>query len=127
MSKRGQPSKYDPKYCQMLIEHMAEGFTFESFAGLLRVDRDTIYEWCNAHQDFSDAKKTGRAAQLLRDEQVLMSGTNGRIRGFIPSTHIFKMKNCHGWRDERADKKKDPNGMTDDELKEELKRILGDE
>ena len=27
----GRPTKYKPEYCEMLIEHMSEGLSFESF------------------------------------------------------------------------------------------------
>jgi len=57
--KPGQPTKYRKEYCQMLMEHMKEGLSFETFGITLEnpVHRDTCYEWAKVHSDFSDAKK----------------------------------------------------------------------
>jgi hypothetical protein len=99
MSRIGRPSKYEERFCEMLIDHMTEGFTFESFAGRIGVNRDTIYEWAKVHEAFSDAKKDGRAAQQFFDEKEMAKIIQGKNpRGNITGL-IFKMKNCHGWRD----------------------------
>lgn len=47
-----------PEYCEKLINHMAEGYSFESFAGLVGVSRRTIYNW-EAHPKFKEAKEIG--------------------------------------------------------------------
>lgn len=94
----GQPTKYREEYCDMLKAHMADGFTFESFAGLISVNYDTLYEWCKKNDAFSEAKKIGRAMQLLDDEKTLKKLTSGKITGSA-AAHIFKMKNCHKWVD----------------------------
>ena len=115
----GRPTKYKEEYDQMLIDHMAEGFTFEAFAGVVSVDRDTIYHWCSIHQTFSDAKKIGRSKQLLSDERVLKGLSIGLIEGST-AAHIFKMKNCHKWVDKHEIAVKD---ISDDELLDELKEL----
>lgn len=99
-NKGGRPSKYKEEYCQALVEHMREGFTFEAFAGAVGVCVDTLYEWSDAHQEFSEAKKLGRGAQMLTDEKTLKGLVSGKITGST-TAHIFKMKNCHpkNWRD----------------------------
>lgn len=53
--KLGQPTKYKKQYCNMLIDHMSKGYSFETFAAVIDVDRDTIFEWRHVHPDFSDA------------------------------------------------------------------------
>jgi hypothetical protein len=98
MVKTGRPTKYDSKYEEMLIEHMAEGYSFESFAGLIGVCYDTLYEWCKVNDAFSEAKKQGRAKQFLKDEQTLKGLTTGKVTGSA-AAHIFKMKNVHKWVD----------------------------
>jgi len=55
--KRGQPTLYKPEYCEMLIEHMAKGLSFESFAAITNTCDDTLYEWAKVHEEFSAAKK----------------------------------------------------------------------
>lgn len=97
-NKSGQPTKYKEEYCQMLIDHMGEGFTFESFAAVINVNRDTLYQWCKDQAIFSDAKSQGRDKQLLYDEITLKDLVRGNLNGSA-SAHIFKMKNCHRWVD----------------------------
>lgn len=111
----GAPTKYKKEYCEMLIEHMACGYTYESFAGRdeIEVHRDTLYAWEKYFPEFSDAKKVGRSKQLLRDETTLMMLTAGKFPGGSVAAHIFKMKNCHHWSDNpvkidpEADKKEE--------------------
>lgn len=60
----GRPTKYDPAFCQKLIDHMSEGGTLTSFAATIKVSRDTVYEWSKIHVQpggFSDALKEGQA------------------------------------------------------------------
>ena len=94
-------SKYEGKYDEMLIEHMATGLSFESFAGLIRVNKDTLYHWCSIYQTFSEAKKIGRQAQLLMDEQIIRDQAVGAIQGGSAAAQIFRMKNNHSWTDKQ--------------------------
>lgn len=95
----GRPTLYKKEYVEMVKDHMAEGYSFESFAGLIRVNVDTLYEWEKVHQEFSDAKKIARALQLLANEKTLNDIIKGKIRNGNIAGHIFKMKNCHKWTD----------------------------
>lgn len=108
-----RPTKYKPDYCDLLINHMAEGLSFESFAGVLRVDRDTLYEWAKVYKKFSDAKKIGRDAGLLYWEKVGRDGLHHETikdedgmtvnRSINPAIWCFNMKNRFGWRDKQPD------------------------
>jgi hypothetical protein len=66
----GRPSLYKPEYCEMLIEHMGEGLSFESFAAIINVSRSTLYEWDKGHEEFSDAFKRGVDKSLLYWEKL---------------------------------------------------------
>ena len=99
MAKRGQPTKYKKEYCKLLIDHMSQGYSFESFAGLIRVNQDTIHEWCKHHREFSEAKAAGVAASRLVWEKIFMAGTTGKLKGFNAAACIFNFKNRFGWRD----------------------------
>lgn len=57
----GRPSKYDPAYCEQLVQHMAGGASLTSFAAEIDVARDTITEWASVHPEFSVAVKRGKA------------------------------------------------------------------
>lgn len=66
----GRPTKYTPEYCEQLIEHMAGGLSYESFAGLLRVSKQTLYTWEKQYPDFLDAKEVGVEACRLHWEKL---------------------------------------------------------
>ncbi len=70
----GRPSDYKPEYCQMLIEHMSAGYSYESFAGKIGKGRDTIYRWEKEFQDFQDAKKIGKDSSLKFWEDAGVEG-----------------------------------------------------
>ena len=105
MARAGQPTKYKPEYCQALIEHMSQGYSFESFAAVPRVDRDTVYEWVNKHPEFSDAKKLGTSLGLKFWENLGLKAVHGEIPGFIPAVYIFSMKNRFGWTDKTPEER----------------------
>lgn len=98
-AKPGQPSKYKPEFCDMLIEHMKEGLSFDSFAGLIGVNSDTLHEWKRVHPEFSVAKTNGHAAAMLWWEKLGRAAAAGKVPNFNAAVFIFSMKNKFGWRD----------------------------
>jgi transposase-like protein len=89
----GRPKKpvYDPEFCDMLIEHMGNGFSFASFAPAINVARSTLYEWVDKYEDFAYSKELAEDKCLLFWEArgidiVLGARTNG-------SVYIFNMAN----------------------------------
>ena len=108
MSKpTGRPSKYKPEYDQMLIDHMASGLSFESFAGLIHVCDDTLREWEKVHPSFSASKKIGFARNRLWWEQMgnaHITHTDSKFEStpkLNSTVFIFNMKNRFPkeWRD----------------------------
>lgn len=96
----GRPNKYDEKYCEMLIEHMAEGLSYESFGGVIRVCRATLYNWEKEHSEFLDAKKVGQEMSFLFWDKLMRAQSLGEIKGNASSA-IFTMKNRFGWTDKQ--------------------------
>lgn len=91
MSAGGRPTDYKPEYCQMVIDHMAEGLSFESFAGAIGVSKQTLYDWAERNKEFLDAKKTAFEKSRLFWEKV---GINIAKTGEGNATaFIFNMKN----------------------------------
>jgi hypothetical protein len=104
MKKKGRPSSYETKYCQMLIDHMAQGFSFETFAALINKHPDTVNEWArhggkHEHPEFSDAKKVAFTHNRLFWERIGQDGMRGKIRNFNATVWIFNMKNRFKWHD----------------------------
>jgi len=93
----GRPSEYRPEYCQVVIDHMALGFSLTAFAGSVRVAKDTVYEWIKVYPQFSDAVARARAARVYALETKLL---RSRI-GAETSAAIFALRNADPteWRD----------------------------
>ena len=91
MEKRGRPTDYDPSFCNELILHMEQGLSFESFAGVVRCTKSTLYRWLNHNSDFSDAKHRGVQLCRLWWERLGIQG----VQGFGPEC-VKKRKVVNG-------------------------------
>ena len=107
-SKVGRPSKFKKEYCNELVDHMEKGLSFESFAAVINVNRDTLYEWAKVHSEFSDAQKLGQEKSRLFWEQKGIDGLFNESfgegqgsRSLNATVWIFNMKNRFGWRDKQ--------------------------
>lgn len=74
MRKPGQPTLYKPEYCQMLIEHMEQGYSFQSFAAIVDVCEDTLYDWCKKNPEFAEAHRRGSTKSRLFYEKMGIDG-----------------------------------------------------
>lgn len=97
--KVGRPTDYKPEYCQMVIEHMAKVFSFESFAGVVGVSKQTLYDWRSKHKDFLDAHNVAKMKVQLGIEKMFKAQITGQMKG-SPATLIFYAKNITGFKDE---------------------------
>lgn len=99
--KQGRPTKYKPEYCQKLIDHMAKGYSFESFGAIINVARSTVEDWVKAQECFRGAKEEAflRSREFWERQGIegLWSG-DGDLK-INPTIWIFNMKNRFGWRD----------------------------
>lgn len=100
-SNAGRPTAYKPEYCEMLLQHCEEGYTFEAFAGRLRVCTQTLYNWEKEHPEFLEAKKAALNVMLYSDQIVLNHGAKGLIENYNAASQIFKMKAVHKWSDKQ--------------------------
>ena len=98
-SQGRKPTGYDVKYCEMLINHMAQGLSVEAFAGKIRVSKQTVYNWMKIHDDFREAKAIGDACIQYYLENLANDAMKGTIENFNTVVWIFKMKNLCGWKD----------------------------
>ena len=95
----GRPTKYDPDYCEQVLEVMGTGLSLTAFAGVVGVARSTINEWLLAHPDFAAAVRVGQAKRVYYLERSMLDGDIGaRI-----TSRIFALKNAdpEEWRDRR--------------------------
>lgn len=96
----GRPTAYDPKYCQMLIDHMESGLSFESFGAIVHTCRATLYNWCETHKEFLDAKSQGQVRSQHFWEKGMRALAFGKLPGGNAATMLFTMKCRFGWREE---------------------------
>lgn len=97
----GRPSKYDPKYCQQIVEFMAQGYSFESFSGEIGVAKDTLNEWCDQYPDFSAAKKEAVHKSQKMWETLLLLHARGdkKVKGGSAAAVIFALKCRFGYQE----------------------------
>jgi hypothetical protein len=95
----GRPSKYEPAFCEAVVEHMKDGASLTSFAASIEVARSTINEWIDAHPEFSEAVKRGKAGcAAWWEKQTRKLAVDG---GGNATLCIFGLKNmaAEDWRD----------------------------
>lgn len=111
----GRPTIYEQRFCDLLIDHMEKGFSYESFAGLVGVSKQTIYDWEKANPEFLDSKKIGvEKSRLFWETQGIEgiyttetfeqdeNGSRSTKRALNSPVWIFNMKNR--FKDEWKDK-----------------------
>lgn len=95
----GRPSKYDPSYCDKLVEYGAQGYSLTACAGKLGVSRQTLHEWAGAWPEFSDAMARHAGARTA----FLEEGLIGAETGPMVTSRMFALKNAapHEWREKQ--------------------------
>lgn len=76
--KRGRKTKFDPKYCEMVKDHMSEGYSFESFTAITGVVKSTLYKWAEDFPEFKEAKEIAEAMALYYHEGNLKKHQEGK-------------------------------------------------
>ncbi len=88
----GAPTKYRPQFCQMLMDHMKQGGSFESFGAIAECHRDTLYAWLEPHPEFSDAKKRGTDLSLKFYEEMGKMIATGQMRRLVKEEPMVDKK-----------------------------------
>ena len=108
-----RPTKYLPKYCELLEEHLSKGYSVESFGGVIGVCKDTIYRWVKQYPEFSDAKRVGESKSRMfweklgidhilsvtQSERKKDGTTMSRSKALNSAVWVFNMKNRFKWKD----------------------------
>lgn len=90
--------QYRPEYAKDLVEHMAQGDSFETFGAFLYdkygperlVGKNTLYNWVNENQDFANAKQHGAALGQRWWERLGKTGVAGRLQRISKETPVIK-------------------------------------
>ena len=113
--KGGRPTKYKEEYCEMLIEHMSEGYSFDSFGGIIEVDETTLYEWVKQHDKFSHSKNIGTQKSMVWWEKIGRKGMTNEIPFF--NDRIWRLNMINRFRSKWSDGTKNENN---DKVKKEI-------
>ena len=110
-----RPTDYDEKYCEMLIEHMAEGYSYESFGGIIEVCEKTLYNWESQHPEFLHSKNIGTQKSMVWWEKIGRSGMINEIPFF--NDRIWRLNMINRFRSKWSDGTKNENN---DKVKTEI-------
>jgi hypothetical protein len=93
----GRPTLYGPEYCQKVIDLMSKGYDLTAFAGSIRVSRESVYSWMDAHAEFADAVKIAKGCRLFGLQEKLLTTK----QGVGVTAAIFALKNAdpENWQD----------------------------
>ena len=120
----GRPTEFRINYPRLLETHMAQGFTFNSFAGEVDVTPKTLYRWLAAYPEFKRAREIGEARRQKVLEAVgLKIATTGKGNA---SAWAFIMKNTHGWTDNLTVTPGDPDdtGLDTETIRERRRKRI---
>lgn len=97
----GRPSKYDPKFCDKVIELGKQGASKAEMALELNIAYSTFDLWEHNKPEFSEAVKQARRLSQGWWEREGRKATFGASPGFNATSFIFNMKNrfSDDWRD----------------------------
>ena len=108
MTKMGPPSKYRESYCDLLVDWMSEGKSYNSFILHLykeegvRITARTLYEWEKHYTNWVQAKEMGFEMRTAWWEATLQGQADGSVKGNAAAA-IFALKNY--WPKDYKDKR----------------------
>ena len=74
--------QYKKEYCQMLIEHMKQGYSFTTFSSIAKVSRKTLYEWVEQYEEFKEAKTIASdLAKMFFESRLIAKLAGQEIKG----------------------------------------------
>jgi AraC-like DNA-binding protein len=99
------------------MDYMGKGYSLSAFAGHIRVNKKTIYDWMLAHNEFSNAVSRAQMARVAALEVKLLASR----KGAETSASIFALRNADPseWRDIRNvqhDHQHTLQSLTDEQL-----------
>lgn len=98
----GRPTKYNPKFCDQIIEFVGKGYSISAFAGYIGVSLSVIYDWFKVHPEFKEARDIAKSKSLYIWESMYLTGLFEDKEGpqkVNTSLMIFGMKNHCQWVD----------------------------
>jgi hypothetical protein len=91
--REGRPAKYEPAYCDDVIQRMSQGFSLSAYSNYIQVARKTISEWEASYPEFSLAVAHAKAARLQFWEKLAIEVAQTGGDGSQATMIIFGLKN----------------------------------
>lgn len=89
-----RPTDYRPEYCEIVRDHLAQGYSLTTACGILGCNKASLYRWMDKHPEFSDAVEYGRALGQAKYEDILRGQADGTGNGNT-SALTFAMRNLY--------------------------------
>lgn len=126
--QRRKKVEYKQKYCDMVVEHMAQGFSFNSFAGLIGTSAQTLKRWRELIYEFDEAAQAGEAKSLYFWEKEVVDQARGRNQDGNHKLVELVMKCRFLWTDKQhieltGSLETQLRQLTDQQLENELRKI----
>lgn len=107
----GRPTDYKKDFCEMVVDHMAKGFSLQSFAGVVGVTRQCLYDWMDANNDFKKACEVGRERSRLFWENIMLENLVFSRMGKQIDFRMWQFNMMNRFREDWTEKP-DQNGNT---------------
>ena len=96
--KIGRPSKYDPKFCDILIDVMKDGGHVAMICCTLGIVKETFYNWIKDHEEFKKAYEIAKMYnEAYYEELGRRLATGSAPKGANATAYAIIMNNKFGW------------------------------
>lgn len=85
----GQPTKYDPAYCDQAIEFGRLGYSREMIAAEFKVSWNTLLNWMDAHEEFLEAMEQAKMLEMVYFEKTALAHMVEQPQGAKLNTSLW--------------------------------------
>jgi hypothetical protein len=108
----GRPTKYDPSFCDLIIDEMGKGYSLDAASVRIGVNASSLYLWQQQHPDFSKAIEEGRRRALQWWEDRALNVADGKPgnQQMISLALRNRSRAANGWVDTQKLEHSGPDG-----------------
>jgi hypothetical protein len=94
--KRGRKTKYNPEFCDIILEVAERGGHKAEMSRLMGINEDTFTEWCKTYPEFGRAWTDSKTISKAFYENLLLKAACGQIDKFNFNSVAMIMNNKFG-------------------------------